>query len=257
MKTRSLVTAFSLLAAAFFASPPPVAAQVTNVSDAYGVTPVLQNLFAPRPGFGNAQLPATQTINLAEIEPLLTNEIPRGVLLESCSGAFYSLANPRGDQVQIPTGAPETPQPVTNAFGYLDSPTMNFLGRQKMKATNEQNAVTAVQLYLSLAHGTDYMRQKLYHARRFDDCWIVTVDHDSKNHPGNVQAVMPFELQVDSDSSIAQFRERRYNYPGSARMYTNTVRAVYKREKQIQAGRFDRETFDRELEKAWQKEQDK
>jgi hypothetical protein len=238
MKKRLLGLASVLVTAIFLTPSSPLPAQPADVS-------VVNVTIDPGPDFS--------TLN-----QLVTNQLPDCYFRTTagCSANFYSLVNSGGNSVSVLAAHPEMPQPVTNAIGYWDSPIMNFLARQKIKTATADDAIHSVQLYLSLWQGTDYTRQKLCHARRFDDRWVVEVEHDFTNFPGQILAITPFELQVNVDSRIIQFRERCYDYLGSAAVYTNTLTTAYQREVKIRNGLGYPEAADRELRAAWKNEQE-
>jgi len=66
---------------------------------------------------------------------------------------------------------------------------------------------------------------------------------------------MPFELQMDSNSVIVQFRERSYDYPGSPGVYTNTLTSTYNREVKIDGGLHYVDVIRGQLANAWKNEQ--
>jgi hypothetical protein len=98
------------------------------------------------------------------------------------------------------------------------------------------------------------VQQKLYKARQFRGGWVVEVEHDFANYPSSVQQINPYELLVDSEDRVSQFRQRCYAYRGSAKVYTNTVISVYQRELKRDRGRNYPEHLFEELQSAWERE---
>ena len=111
-----------------------------------------------------------------------------------------------------------------------------------------------IQLWHAFWRGPVFVQQKLYEARPFPGGWVVHVDHNFTEYPGNIQYIKPYELLVNGNHRLTQLRERCYQYLGSEAVYTNTVVSVYEREKKIRGGINYPEVLEKELQKAWKRE---
>jgi len=202
--------------------------------------------------FGVAPLDA-ETAKKLDLTSLLQRYLPGwGIRLDG-SGNVQSVVTAAGKTLDLLEIAKENPAPSAT-IGYWYSPTMDLLGRERIKARTAQEAVAVIQLWHTLWRGSSFTEKKLYEAHPFDGGWVIQVDHDFTNYPGSVQEVMPYELLVDRAQRVTQFRQRCYYYQGSAAAYTNTVISVYEREKQISNGIHYPEVLEKKLRNAWEKE---
>jgi len=189
-----------------------------------------------------------------------TNDVALEVLvsryLPAChlDGNRKILKSDAGEILDLAVAAHENPNPRDDVIGYWYSPAMDFLARQKIKAASADQAIGAVQLLHAIAQDPKFVQQKLYKARQIPGGWIVKADHDFANYPGSVQEINPYELLVDSQEEVSQFRQRCYAYRGSAKVYTNTVISVYQREIKRDGGRNYPEHLFEELQSAWERE---
>jgi hypothetical protein len=167
-----------------------------------------------------------------------------------------AIVSGTGESLDLAQAARENPEPSNNVAGYWFSPSMNFLSRQNIKVTTPQQAVGTVRLLHAIWRGPDFVKEKIYNARPIDGGWLVDVDHDFTNYPGNVFVIHPYELLLDSGHNVVQFRERCYDYVGSARVYTNTIISVYEREVKVDGGRNYPEKLFEELRKSWTREKE-
>ena len=189
-----------------------------------------------------------------ELAALVERCVPACRFQTNSTGDRQALISASGEVLDLAKAAGEDPASA-EAIGYWESPAMQFLGRQQIKAGTSTEARDAIRLLHMIWRGPGFVRQKLYEAHAFDGGWVVEVDHDFTHYPGSVQAVMPYELLVDGAHRVAQMRERCYSFRGSAKIYTNTVISVYEREKKIQGGIYYPEVLENELRKVWEQEQ--
>jgi len=178
-----------------------------------------------------------------------------GCYFQSDTTGRQTLVGPDGSTLDLTKAVGETPMPTNSVIGYWFSSGMDFLSAQKLEAATAKQAIGIVQLLHAMTHrDPSFVRQKLYSARKFGDAWVVDVDHDFTNYPGNVMQIQPYELMVNKSNRVERLRERCYHYLGSAEVYTNTVSTVYEREIKRDNGRnYPEKLFD-ELREAWKKE---
>jgi hypothetical protein len=207
-----------------------------------------------------AFLLATQAQLLAGASNDLTLEVLASRYLPACHLELGDdenrkiLKSESGEILDLAVAAHENPNPRDNVIGYWYSPAMDFLGRQKINVPTADRAVGAVQLLHAIAQGAKFVQEKLYKARQIPSGWVVEVEHDFANYPSSVQEINPYELLVDSEDKVSQFRQRCYAYRGSAKVYTNTVISVYQRELKRDGGRNYPEHLFEELQTAWEQE---
>lgn len=194
-----------------------------------------------------------ETTDKLDFKSLVQQYLPECQVRVDSSGKPQSLMSATGEVLDLTEVPKENPDSSPMA-GYRHSPAMDFLGRQKIKVKTAQEAAGVIQLWHMLWRGPDFVQQKLYEARPFDGGWVIRTEHDFTKYPGRIQQMMPYELLVDRDHRVTQFRERCYYYRGSATVYTNTVISVYEREKNIKGGVNYPEVLEEELRKAWEKE---
>jgi hypothetical protein len=188
------------------------------------------------------------------LEVLVNRYLPACHLEPSDGGNRKILTSESGEILDLTVAAHQNPSPRDDVVGYWYSPAMDFLSRQKIKAAEADQAIGAVQLLHTISHGPNFVQQKLYKARKVPGGWIVEVDHDFTNHPSSVQEINPYELLVDSEDKVSQFRQRCYAYRGAVNVYTNTVISVYQREVKRDGGRNYPERLYEELRSAWEHE---
>jgi hypothetical protein len=203
---------------------------------------------------GALALPAAEVE--AELLALIRRQLPESHLQTNATGNPSVLVSGSGELLDLAKVARENPEPA-DGVGYRESPAMQFLSRQAISAATAAEAADAVRLLHALWRGSGFVRQKVYEARPIEGGWVVRVEHDFTNYPGSVQSLMPYELLVDSHQRVTRLRERCYYFPGSAVVYTNTVRSVYEQEKTNQNGLYYPEALEKELRKAWEAEQAK
>ncbi len=180
--------------------------------------------------------------------------VPQCVIATNHAGTPKALVSPSGEVLDLLAAARENPMPSNNVAGYWFSPTMDFLSRQKVQVASPGQAVAVVQLLHAIWRGPDFVREKIYRARRIDLGWLIEVEHDFTNYPGNVFSIPPYELLVDTRHTVLQMRQRCYDYPGSVKVYTNTVSSVYEREIKANRGLNYPEALFKELREAWERE---
>ncbi|MCX6925894.1 MAG: hypothetical protein NT154_22210, partial [Verrucomicrobia bacterium] len=185
-----------------------------------------------------------------ELKQLVDKYLPGCKVQYDGEGKPNTLSSPEGTFLDLKgASSVASAQP-----GYWSSPMMELLSRQSLKVESESDAVDVVKLLHALCYGPSFVKQKVYHPRAFEGGWLIEVDHDHKNYPGNVSFVHPYELLVDARINVTQFRQRCYTYLGSASVYSNTVVSVYEREKRVNGGSRYPEALRRELKEAWEKE---
>ena len=194
-----------------------------------------------------------ETTNKIELQSLVRLYLPGCQFRLDGAGKPEALIAPTGEVLDLTVAARENPEPK-EALGYWYSPTMEFLSRQKTTAATPQDAAGVIKLLHALWRGPDFVKQKIYNARRFDGGWVVEVDHDFTHYPGKIQAIHPYEILLDADQCGVQIRERCYWYRGSASVYSNTVHSVYERELKLNRGLNYPEVLEKELSKAWENE---
>ena len=194
-----------------------------------------------------------ETTNTIALESLVRQYLPGCQFRLDGAGKPEALIAPTGEVLDLTAAARENPEPK-EALGYWYSPTMEFLSRQKIKAATPQEAAGVIKLLHALWRGSDFVKQKIYNARRFDGGWVIEVDHDFTHYPGMIRAIHPYELLLDADQRGVQIRERCYWYRGSASVYSNTVHSVYERELKLNRGLNYPEVLEKELSKALENE---
>jgi hypothetical protein len=192
--------------------------------------------------------------NELALEVLISRYLPACRLELGDDGNRKILKSESGEILDLAAAAHENPNPRDDVIGYWYSPAMDFLARQKIKVATADPAVGAVQLLHTIAQGPKFVQQKAYEARQIPGGWVVDVEHDFANYPSSVQQINPYELLVDSENRVSQFRQRCYAYRGSAKVYTNTVISVYQRELKLDGGRYYPEHLYEELQSAWERE---
>jgi hypothetical protein len=195
-----------------------------------------------------------ETTNDFSVERLVSLSIPSCRLQMDDLGKPHAIVSAAGEVLNLTTAAQETPAPTNSVIGYWFSSSMNFLSRQNIKVTTHEQAEATIQLLHAIWRSPDFVKQKIYHAHPIDVGWLVEVEHDFTNYPGNVRVIHPYELLVDGGHNVVQLRERCYSYPGSALVYTNTVISVYEREIKLDGGRNYPEELFKELRNAWARE---
>lgn len=156
----------------------------------------------------------------------------------SPSGQLVALVTRRGERVDLTEVIKEHPTPSSKRdIGYWFTPTMDWLGGQNIRVTTAFEAKDVVRLWHTLWQGPSFAPQKNLRSRRFGLAWVVTVEHDFTNYPGNIRVTRTYELAVNENYVLQSFRQRCFHYPGSAQVYTNTVQTVYDREISLNKGR--------------------
>ena len=194
-----------------------------------------------------------ETTNKIELQSLVRLYLPGCQFRLDGAGKPEALIAPTGEVLDLTAAARENPEPK-EALGYWYSPTMEFLSRQKTTAATPQDAAGVIKLLHALWRGSDFVKQKIYNARRFDGGWVIEVDHDFTHYPGKIQAIRPYEILLDADQRGVQIRERCYWYRGSASVYSNTVHSVYEREIKLNRGLNYPEVLEKELSKGSENE---
>ena len=176
-------------------------------------------------------------------------------VLMDAGGKPRSIISSTGETLDLAKAEKENPMPTNSLIGYWFTPTMDFLSKQNLEAATPEQAYGIIQLFHAMCQGeSNTVRQKIYKARKFEDAWVVDVQHDFKNFPGNIMEIQPYELIVNNSNRVQRLRQRCYHYLGSRRVYTNTVTTVYEREIKRDNGRnYPEKLFD-ELRDAWEKE---
>lgn len=193
--------------------------------------------------------------NQVQLALLVEKYLPGAKVETGPSGKPQALVTRNGERLDLTEISKEHPTPSRQReIGYWYTPTMDWLGRQNIRVTTPAEANDVVRLWHNLWRGPSFAPQKLYDAQRFGPTWVVTVDHDFTNYPGNIMVTMPYELVVNEKQILQSFRQRCYGYPGSAQIYTNTIQTVYDREIRLNKGRNYPEVLFEELRQAWEKE---
>jgi len=126
-----------------------------------------------------------EATNKFSVRDLAQRHLPDCRLRVDRTGKVEAVVSPTGEVLEIATSARDHPNPTNGVAGYWFTPTMDFLSKQKPRASTSQEAVGVVQLMHSLWRGPDFIQQKLYAARAFDGGWVVQVEHDFANYPSS------------------------------------------------------------------------
>ena len=190
----------------------------------------------------------------SEISELVHSHLPACRLQTDAAGNPAALVSQSGEVLDLKAATQENPAPSNHVVGYWFSPSMDFLSRQYLQAPTSEAAADVVRLLHAIWRGPNFVQQKIYQARRVDLGWVVEVEHDFTNYPGRIQATHPYELLLDRGDTVVQLRQRCYAYPGSVRIYTNTIVSVYQREINRDGGLHYPEALEKALRQAWERE---
>lgn len=185
---------------------------------------------------------------------LLVKRCLPGCKVQIKEGEVTALQPTKGDPLTLKVASKDHPMPKKDVYGYWFSPAMTFLAEQMPKVKNPKEAVAVVQLLHSLSQGQAFVQEKLYEAKAIKGGWIVIVDHDFAKKRTSVQQLPPYELLLGEDEKVTRFTQRSWQYLGSAKVYSETIRTVYEREVKRNGGLNYTEVLERELREAWGRE---
>jgi len=189
------------------------------------------------------------------LEHLASLHLPNCRLRVDDKGKPEAIVSNGGVTLNLASATQQNSEPKKDVIGYWFTPSMDFLGRQKIKVATPEQAIGTIQLLHTMKDGPDFVKKKIYNARAFDGGWVVKADHDFKNYPGSVMEIPPFEILVNAQNDALSVRQRCYYYRGSAVVYTNTIATVYEREIKTNHGLNYPEALFKELDEAWKEEQ--
>ncbi len=189
--------------------------------------------------------------NGIELKQLVKQYLPGCALKPEKAARPRTLVSAAGDQVDLLAALREDPEPKKKKAGYWLTPTMTFLSKQRISLATTNDAVGVIQLFLMLTRGAEFVNEGTYNAIPFEGGWVVEAGRESAKSP---VAVPPYELLVDASQHVTQIRQRCYAFNGSARVYEDTVQAVYEREMKRNGGINYPQEVVKELAKAWEKE---
>jgi hypothetical protein len=195
---------------------------------------------------------AAETNGIA-LKQLVQRCLPGARLVPEAPAKPRMVVAASGDALDLMTALRENPEPRKGA-GYWLTPTMKYLGRQRIAVTNTDDAAAVIQLLQGLTRGPAFAKENLYRAGAVEGGWVVEVEHDSVKYPEKVPAMPPYELLVDAGQRVTQVRERCYTFLGNPVIYDQTVRTVYEREVKLNGGVNYEKTLEKELAKEWEKE---
>jgi len=189
--------------------------------------------------------------NGPELKQLVKQYLPGCALKPEKAARPRTLVSAAGEQVDLLAALRENPEPKKKKAGYWLTPTMTFLSKQRISVGTANDAAAVIQLLHVITRGAEFVQEGTYSAIPIEGGWVVEAARESAKSPA---ADPPYELLVDASQHVTQIRERCYAYRGSARVYEDTVQAVYEREMKRNGGINYPQEVVKELAKAWEKE---
>ena len=193
---------------------------------------------------------AATTSGEVDVRELVAQLLPDHRLRFDGQGTPVALVSPDSEELKLPA-APDVGIAET---GYWTNPAMAFLSEAGPRVSGSVETAQLIQLLHALCHGEHFVRQKIYKPRAIESGWLVEVDHDFENFMGMIPFIHPYEILVD-DNRVTSLRQRSNIYPGSAKVYVDTITTVYEREVQVNGGINYPEVLEEELKSAWAREQ--
>ena len=195
--------------------------------------------------------PAAKTNDL-ELAQLVSQYLPGCTLQPAPPARPLALIAPSGDGLVLANAARENAE-NKKGLGYWVTPTMAFLGRQRIAVSTPADAAGVIKLVHVIWRGPEFVKQKIYNAIPVEGGWIVEVGRVVTNQATQLstvaEAMQPYELVTDSAGHVTEIRERTYPYTGPTARYGNILRTVYTREMQRDKGAHFASEVEKELAK--------
>lgn len=163
---------------------------------------------------GSFTSPAAST-NELELAQLVSRYLPGSKLQPAPPAKPLALIAPSGDGLVLANAARENAE-TKKGLGYWVTPTMAFLGRQRIAVGTPDDADGVIKLLHVLWRNPEFVKQKIYNAVPAEGGWIVEVGRVVTNQATQssavVQAMQPYELVTDATGHVTEIRERAYPY---------------------------------------------